>query len=173
MFIARRAKQGEGGWGVRWGGEDGGSKVKWKGGGTSSKVPSSREGIFLKRKLLIKMPYLHSNQSRKTILHDSSVMLSVHTATLVSPLAVLKNVSLENSFWGATWRFILDVTICVRCKGYFKRALSFVFVERGCPNQNDIMLLGAPVKRCRHGSSTKTLFSFFFPMVVNLSFFSP
>ena len=80
MFIAR-AKQGE------W---DGGSKVKWKDGGTSSKVLNSKERHLLEDKLLLRYHTFHYNQSRITILHDSSVMLSVHTATLFSPLAALK-----------------------------------------------------------------------------------
>ena len=67
MFIAR-AKQRE------WdGGEDGGSKVKWKDGGTSSKVLNSKERHLLEDKLLVRYLTFHYNQSRKTVLHDSSV----------------------------------------------------------------------------------------------------
>ena len=88
MFIAR-AKQRE------WdGGEDWGSKVKWKDGGTSSKVLNSKERHLLEDKLLLRYHTFHYNQSRKTILHDSSVMLSVHTGNTVFPFGSPKRMFL-------------------------------------------------------------------------------
>lgn len=109
------------------------------------------------------------SEQKNHILHFSSIEQSAHSASLFCPLAALKECFFRKLFLRCSVEVYFRCDHLCEVQGLFLKELFHLSLwEKGCPNQNDLSLWGTCETRQELAQVQKTLFSFFFPMVVNL-----